>query len=91
MPQHRRSRVETLSPTLNTVYAAPGMLELLTETGSVTLAASTSEALYSSAEVTRELVPTRNSGRRPEVWPLSSENSPINLRKFRYSRQKNVL
>ena len=42
MPQHRRSPgaadewVETLSPTLNTVYAPPGMLELLTETRNLT-------------------------------------------------------
>ena len=41
-PQHRRSPgaadewVETLSPTLNTVYAPPGMLELLTETRNLT-------------------------------------------------------
>jgi hypothetical protein len=28
--------VETLSPTLNTVYAPPGMLELLTETRNLT-------------------------------------------------------
>ena len=62
--------MEALSPTLNTVCAPLGMLELLTETGSVTLAASTREALHSSAEVTRELVPTRDNGRRPEVWPL---------------------
>ena len=39
MPQHRRSPraadewLETLSPTLNTVYAPPGMLELLTFRG----------------------------------------------------------
>ena len=36
--------------------------QALTETGSVTLAASTREALHSPAEMTRELVPTRDSG-----------------------------
>jgi len=43
MPQHRRSPgaadewVETLSPTPNTVYAPPGMLELLTNTRNLTV------------------------------------------------------
>ena len=42
MPQHRRSLgaadewVETLSPTPNTVYAPPGMLELLTKPRNLT-------------------------------------------------------
>ena len=42
MPQHKRSPgaadewVETLSPTLNTVYAPPGLLELPTETRNLT-------------------------------------------------------
>jgi len=42
MPRHRRSpgaadeRVENLSPTPNTVYAPPGMLELLADTRNLT-------------------------------------------------------
>ena len=80
--------METLSPTLNTVYAPPGMLELLTETRNLTAFWLEPVTVFGSLHLT-VLLPMDNGSSPAVVMAPSKSGKPLPGTRLQNGRRRN--